>query len=111
MEQRFRSRARVIQQALKQLFKIAIRVRPERSAVNACVKHWVICPSAADTSKSHDKLRPLPGNCNEPHCTRRATPVQAIDWRLLGQVNQHTMTKYGPPAVLGEELTASTQLV
>jgi len=35
MEQKFRSRARVIQQALKQLFKIAIRVRPGRSAVNA----------------------------------------------------------------------------
>jgi hypothetical protein len=69
MEQRFRSRARVIEQALKQLFKIAIRVRPERSAVNACVKHWVICPSAADTSNSHDKLRPLPANCNEPRCS------------------------------------------
>jgi len=35
MEQKFRSRARVIHQALKQLFKIAIRVRPGRSAVNA----------------------------------------------------------------------------
>jgi len=32
-----------------------------------------------------------------------------MDWRLLGPVNQHTITKYGS-AVLGEELTASTPI-